>query len=304
MTHYAGDGPWYPAIRAKLTSIAEGLPQQPDWYQQWLNLVAESSAEDRLRVYQAVRDAGVLPADAGFYLVTWHIDAMSSFFAETELRDLEDRMNAIERQHGLAEDEFWLPDEAPAEYEQVRQQYQAAWDGIFIRLLEHFGEWKAAELFEQDREGFERRTEVGREYFHGPMLGEDTPRWLEDFVAVITDQMTADSPMGPLKIQCGQEEGFWEVVVSPTPIELVGGAQDGKVVMPGFSLDMEGLRAAFDSVAAMGWQSLGLALDDGPYVFVEGVCAGNDVYLQVMAFPPENDEPSMKLDVNQKRSEY
>ena len=88
MTDNAGDGPWYPAIHANLTGIALALPQRPAWYEQWLQLGPQSSDEQRLRIYQAIRDAGVLPADAGFHLVTWHIDAMSDSAVETELRAL------------------------------------------------------------------------------------------------------------------------------------------------------------------------------------------------------------------------
>lgn len=78
MSINAGDGPWYPAIRAKLTSIVEGLPHRPVWYEQRSRLHAESSDEQRLRVYQGIRDVGVLPDNASFNLVTWHIDAMST----------------------------------------------------------------------------------------------------------------------------------------------------------------------------------------------------------------------------------
>jgi hypothetical protein len=303
MTHYAGDGPWYPAIHAKLTGIAQALPQRPAWYEQWLQLGPQSSDEQRLRVYQAVRNAGVLPADAGFHLVTWHIDAMSSLAAEVELHALEDQMDSVKRRHGLAEDDFWLPEEAPAEYEQLRQTYQTAWDAIYVRLLRHHGEHEAAELFCQDHQEFERKAEAGREYFHGPLGDDDAPPWLYEFIDTVAEQMTADSPTGPLRFGYTQEDDFWEVAMFPSPVELVGGAQDGEVVFTGFSLDLEGVREAFESVTAMGWHSLGLDPDEGPYVFVEGVVAGHEVHLRVLAQPPEEEEPGMKLDVSRRRRE-
>ena len=140
MTNNTGDGPWYPAIHAKLTSIAAELSARPAWYEQWLQLDANASDEERLSVYQAIRDASVLPADAGFYLVTWQIDAMSSKAAEAELCDMDEQMIAIEHEHGLNEAEFWTPEEAPPEYERLRLAYQEAWNDIFVRLLRHFGE--------------------------------------------------------------------------------------------------------------------------------------------------------------------
>jgi hypothetical protein len=64
--------------------------------------------------------------------------------------------------------------------------------------------------------------------------------------------------MGPMGYRYGEEEGFWEVDVYSTPVELVGGAADGEVVVPGFSLDLEGIRGIFDEITFLGWQSLSL----------------------------------------------
>ncbi len=107
--------------------------------------------------------------------------------------------------------------------------------------------------------------------------------------------MTADSPMGPLGYRYGEEEGYWDVDVYPTPIELVGGASDGEVVVPGFALDVDKLRATFDRIEALVWHSLGFPHDEGPRLVVEGVYQGREVFLQVLACAPEDEEPGMKL---------
>jgi hypothetical protein len=54
-----------------------------------------STEEERLAVYQAVRNAGDLPEEAGFYLVAWQVDAIASQRAETELRELEEIEAAV-----------------------------------------------------------------------------------------------------------------------------------------------------------------------------------------------------------------
>jgi hypothetical protein len=84
----------------------------PGWHDAWTELGPESTEEERLRVYQAVRDSGCLPLDAGFYMVSWQIDAMASQDAEISLCHLDERMRAIEEAHGLEEDEFWPPGKA------------------------------------------------------------------------------------------------------------------------------------------------------------------------------------------------
>jgi hypothetical protein len=97
-----------------------------------------------------------------------------------------------------------------------------------------------------------------------------------------------------------EEEGFWDVWVFPTPVELVGGAHDGAVVVPGFSLDLEELQAVFDEVVAFVWNALGLNYPEGSYVSIEGVFQGRELYLQVLARAPEDEEPGLKVDASRR----
>jgi len=106
--------------------------------------------------------------------------------------------------------------------------------------------------------------------------------------------------MGPLGMRYQEEEGLWEVWIYPTPVELVGGADDGAVVVPGFSLDLEELRSAFDSISAFGWNALGLHWSVGPHIYFEGVYEGHEVYLQILAQAPLDEEPGMKVDTTRR----
>jgi hypothetical protein len=71
-------------------------------------------------------------------------------------------------------------------------------------------------------------------------------------------------------------------------------------VAPGFALDLERLRAAFDRVDDFGWNALRLNDPDGPYVWVEGDYRGHDIWLRVLSQAPEDEDPGMKLDVSGK----
>ncbi len=44
------------------------------------------------------------------------------------------------------------------------------------------------------------------------------------------------------------------------------------------------------------WQSLGYPGGDGPHVSIEGAFQGHEVFLQVLAYAPEDTEPGIKLD--------
>jgi len=69
------------------------------------------------------------------------------------------------------------------------------------------------------------------------------------------------------------------------------------VVSPGFSLDVERLRSAFDRVDAIVWQAhrYGPHDDSGPCLAIEGSFQGQEVWLQVLEQAPKDDEPGTKF---------
>ena len=129
----------------------------------------------------------------------------------------------------------------------------------------------------------------------------EVPAWLESLVEAVAGGMTAQGPPGPLGFRYREEEGAWDVFVYPLPVELVGGAHDGGVVSPGFSLDLEGLRSRFGRVDAFDWDAHGVGPDDGPAIAIEGLYQGHEVWLRVLAFAPEDEEPGMKWDTTGSR---
>ena len=99
------------------------------------------------------------------------------------------------------------------------------------------------------------------------------PAWMEALVDVVSGCMEAHNVMGPLGFRWSEEQQFWEVIVYPTPIGLVGGATDGELVSPGFSLNVKELQSIFDEVEDVNWRAhdFGPQDPDGPYISFEGV---------------------------------
>ena len=93
--------PLHVAINATLAEVVTALPTPPAWYDGWMRLEPDTPEEERLRVYQAIRDSGCLPAEAGFYLVYWQIEDITCSEAETSLRELDVGMEAIEQAYEL-----------------------------------------------------------------------------------------------------------------------------------------------------------------------------------------------------------
>jgi len=290
-------------IDAKLKAVAEAAAPKPPWYEAWSQLGPHSSMEERLAVYQAIHRSGNLPDAASFWLVAKLIDDIAAEDADDELGEYEERMGDIEAAYRFDEGEVWSPGSSPEGYRELREEYGRAWDDLFARRLVEFGEPEMAQLFREDREQFERLAEEGRQYFFGPGTPDESvpDLWLREFAETVAANMTADSAMGPLGYRYREEEGFWEIDIYPTPVELIGGAVDGEVVSPGFAVDLEGLRAMFERVEAFSWQSLGLAPGEGPYVAIKGSYQGREVYIQLFAYAPEDEEPGMKLDTIRRR---
>ena len=71
-------------------------------------------------------------------------------------------------------------------------------------------------------------------------------------------------------------------------------------MLPGFSLDVQTLLSAFQEVEAVYWNSQGMGPydDEGPRISIEGIYQGHDVWLRILAEPPEDEEPGMELDVS------
>lgn len=131
----------------------------------------------------------------------------------------------------------------------------------------------------------------------------ETPAWLEKLVNLVVDGMEPHTVIGPVgyRYHQNEEDGVWEVMVYLTPIELADGRDDGTVVTPGFYLDLRQLQDAFEDVDYLYWHVHGLGSTDldRPSVALEGHCQGHRVYLQVLAYAPDDEPPTLTLDTPQ-----
>src|SRR5689334_5083661 len=88
-------GRLHAVIDARLSGIATSLPEPPPWNEPWLRLGPESTWEERRFVCQAVRDSGSIPAEAGYFLVSWIIEDLATV-VESERADRFHFMNRRE----------------------------------------------------------------------------------------------------------------------------------------------------------------------------------------------------------------
>ncbi len=129
------------------------------------------------------------------------------------------------------------------------------------------------------------------------LIMSEAPQWLTSLVDAVGSCMEVHCAAGPLAFRWGREGDFWEVMVYYTSGEAVGGAEDGAVLVPGFSLDLSEFMSIFEELTDSRWQSHSFGPHDhrGSHISVEGVFQGHHVYLQVLAEAPVDEEPGFKV---------
>ena len=223
----------YAVLDAKLRRLAEALSPPPEWDVVLGYLGDESTEEERLAVYQAVRDSCLLPEAAGWFLISSLVDEIAARDAEPVLGDYERQIETIEdREYRLRQGDIWPAGAAPAGYDVLRREYHQAWDWWFAQTLRKFGEHAMAGTAETLPDEFEALVEAGRQFFFGPeTVAEIAPLvWIRDLLVQIAACIEVQGPTGPLGCRFQSRRGRWQVHVYPTPVELVGGAVDGRIV--------------------------------------------------------------------------
>jgi hypothetical protein len=231
------------AIDRKLAAVVRSSPT-PAWHGAWSRLGPKSTHEERLQVCQAIRDAGTLPEDAGYFLVAW---------AAEHLADEEDSRR-------------FDPLETLNTFEGVRSS-----ERTFAALLEKCGEDGMAGLFRDGREEHERRREAGRLFFFGPDEDEEAadPDWLDGLLRTVAASVVASKPVESL--------GYRHL--SGPPVQVV---HVHPPAAQGWAVDVEKLREGFGRIDGCGWYAVTAEEGGSPYLWIEGEFDGREAFLRVL----------------------
>lgn len=277
----------YAQIDTLLLAVAHELPRRPDWYTDVARLSRSATAETRLPVYQAVRDDGCLPEDAGFFLVSYATEDLALATARRIERDCESR-EQLEPDVGHP-DESWE--------ERLLRLEEPSLKRDMLTNFAAYGESEMGDLLECYADEFQHRYEKGRGFFFDPP--EPGAAELRCAVQELSDHVRqcvgSRAPLGPLACRWSIDYGFVDLQVFPTPIELVGGPQDGAVIDPDLDFDLLRILDAFDRIDGIGWTLDG---EDREYHYVcfRGAYRGHDVWVTVFAGAPAGEKPTVKSD--------
>jgi hypothetical protein len=81
---------------------------------------------------------------------------------DVELVRIREEMIAIERAHGLREDEYWQLDDAPPEWRSLNEAWERRSNEVVASVLRELGHTDIADACELRPREFEKRSEKGR----------------------------------------------------------------------------------------------------------------------------------------------
>jgi hypothetical protein len=110
-----------------------------------------------------LRDRHVINGNTLTYFVEIFLECITfgAASADPELCRIQDEMEAVERTHGLEEDEFWRVDEAPQDWRDLDGAWNRRDHAIRVAFLRELGHTELADGLERDPEGFSDRATLG-----------------------------------------------------------------------------------------------------------------------------------------------
>lgn len=133
----------------------------------------EEWAENFLEAIDAGVKAGRLNESESYFSRVYpieqvHNERIIDGSYDYRLNAINQKFDAIRKEHGLEDDEFWLIGEGPQEWEITNAEYDLITNELFVSTLIEFGAKDLADLLKNDPEEFEHRREAGRAVFFEP----------------------------------------------------------------------------------------------------------------------------------------
>jgi len=160
----------YTPIDYTLRKIVKGRQPKPSWADAWEHstrgrkatdpIDAQATPEERLAVFQQVRDAGDLPYSAGFALVAAQIEHLTDCYLADKIEEEDNCILKSLGEYGhLYQCRNW--NDALS----VQEKKPKKWRRVFLRLLSKNGEKDIAKIFTDDPKLFKTLREEGRHFF-------------------------------------------------------------------------------------------------------------------------------------------
>lgn len=114
--------------------------------------------------------------------------------------------------------------------------------------------------------------------------------WLQVFADSVARAIAFANSSASFGCHFCHAEGVWEITLFAEATEVVGGPKDGSIKTTCFGVQITEVLDLFQNITSCSWQaqSMGEGDDLGPHLAVEGIYKGRNVWLRVLAEPPEH----------------
>jgi hypothetical protein len=286
------DQEWLEEVSEHLEIIANRTETPPQWYVDWKALGPKPTVEQRIEVYQAMRNADASLRDIVFNLIATEIvnsankvfkkrfgRAVRAFCSATLIRNLGPELPDLPDQETLESIQRTLGDYS---------------DEIVVKKLEACGEFAMARMFAEDPDGYEQTAKKG--WIERVSL-DGFEHWPLDLCRAVETCLSDDCA----GLECDYRRditpgGFEVLLIFPAFSELYGGNSfDGRVLKPTASFDLTKLRALFEDLFC--FEQVTKQSESGEIVVVAigGEFQGNEVCVDVLNRAPDDATPSIQI---------
>ena len=309
----------YTPIDIKLAEVVAAAAAPPAWKEAWEHSTRgrkglihkgnqEASPEERLAVWKAIRDSGVIPGDAGFFLVAQEIAFMTDLRIGEILDEVDTAGDELGEQHGLTQWR-WQRNRHAHELDDFQEEFPDDWNRVYIDLLNCNGEGDLAQLYQARPTRFDKRLQRGNEYFclrsltpelpSGALLAPnievnaEPPAWLNDLPEVLQQsgciaKIVYTHP-ATFCFDYLVQNDVPELRVYLAPGHVMDGPHRGSYICRPFCLDVWSLTEIFENVEILKWYPFGDGESDSVERFViQGDFRGHAVRLNVLTELPED----------------
>lgn len=126
------------------------------------------------------------------------------------------------------------------------------------------------------------------------------PSWFKNFINEISDHFEPFSGVARVGYECAYSDGSWELSIFLGETELIGGADDGRLLPINFRFDLLGLTDLFDKVDSMNWNAFPHrpvdeeTVNDLSFLTISGTIQTENVQLQLHSTPPNPIGPAIR----------
>ena len=123
--------------------------------------------------------------DKYVFFAVFPVEAYHEKRMDIELDPINQKIDEIQKKHGLEEDEYWQIGEGPKEYINLIKKWEDIYDSLFLKTLKEFDLDDLADMILNDTNRFEQLRERGRRaVFHSnetiPIIKDIVVRFEED----------------------------------------------------------------------------------------------------------------------------